>query len=124
MILTPRKGSQPTIQALVEKFKQSAIDYYSACDDEKFAKQKTVVARAKRIVQDLDAIGVEGRLALIPQLDDAHQGIRVLSAAYLLKVIPDQAIAVLKEIRQGRTIFPRLTAGEFLDSYAEGIRGK
>ena len=124
MSLTPKQESKPTIQAIVEEYKQTAIEYYAACDDENFAKQETAVARVKRIVQDLDAIGVEGRLALIPLLDNDHQGIRVFAAADLLKLIPNRAITVLTEIRQGQTIFPRLTAGEFLRSYAKGQWGK
>ena len=111
---------QPKIPDLVEQFKQSAIAYYSACDDEIFKKQEVAGKRVNQIVQDLDSFGVEGRLALIPLLDDADQGIRALAAAFLLKVIPERAIAVLEEIRKGPTLFPKMHAGDFLDSYAKG----
>jgi hypothetical protein len=120
MIHMVEKGYQQTIQDLVENFKQSAIDYYSACDDDNFAKQKTVGNRRSKIVQKLDAFGTQGRLALIPLLDDADQGVRVLAAAFLLKVSPEQAIPVLHEISKGPKFFPRIGAGDFLDSYAKG----
>lgn len=115
-----KKAVHPAIPDLIENFKQSAIAYYSACDDENFRKQKVEVEDGNKIVEALDAFGVEGRLALIPLLDVADQAIRVVAAAFLLKVIPDRATAVLEEIRKGPTYFPRIDAGDFLESYAEG----
>jgi hypothetical protein len=120
LISMAKKGFHPTIPDLVEKFKQSAIAYYSACDDENFRKQKVEVERGNKIVEALDAFGAEGRLALIPLLDDPDQGIRVVAAAFLLKVIPGRATAVLEEIRRGPTYFPRMDAWTFLDSYSAG----
>jgi hypothetical protein len=114
------EDNQQTIQHLIEKFKQSAIDYYSACDDDNFAKQKTVGERRSEIIRKLDAFGTQGRLALMPLLDDTDQGVRVLAAAFLLKVSPERAIPVLREISEGPTFFPRIGAGGFLDSYAKG----
>ncbi len=119
-----KKYAQQTIQDLVERFKQSAIDYYSACDSENFARQKRVIGRTNEIIDSLDSVGSQGRLALIPLLDDSDQGVRVVAAAYLLKVIPDRALAVLKEIQTSLTIFPRIDAGDFLDSYAKGKWGR
>ena len=115
-----RKESQPTIRDLVENFKQSTVAYYSARDDDDFKTQETAGTRVNKIIEALDSFGAEGRLALIPLLDDADQGIRTFAAADLLKVIPERAIAVLKEIARGPTYFPRITAGNFLDSYAKG----
>lgn len=120
MILMTKKGSHPTILDLISQYKQATTTYFEACDNEHFKTQKAEMDRVNRIVDALDSFGAAGRLALIPLLDDADQGIRVLAAAYLLKVIPDRAVAVLKEIQRGQTIFPKLTAGEFLDSYAKG----
>ena len=117
-------GSQHTIQALVKKYKQSTIDYYSACDDDNFTKQKTAGVNLNQIVQDLDAFGAEGRLALTPLLDDPDQGVRTFVAADLLKIDPKRAVPVLEEISKGPTYFPRLDAGSFLESYAKGKWGK
>jgi hypothetical protein len=114
------KGSHQNIQDLIEEIKQSTKAYYSACDDENFRKQKAEVDHANKIIDALDSFGVEGRLALTPLLDDADQGIRVVAAAFLLKVIPDRAIAVLEAIRKGPTYFPRIDAGRFIDSYVAG----
>jgi hypothetical protein len=119
-----KKSLHPTIHDLVEQFKLSTIAYFEACDEEKFKKQKAEVDRTNAIIEALDFFGGDGRLALIPLLDDADQGIRVGAAAYLLKVMPERAIAVLEEIRKGSTIFPRLTAGEVLDSYTTGRWGE
>jgi hypothetical protein len=115
-----KKGHPRTIPDLVEDFKQSAIGYYSACDDDNFAKQKKLVNRRREIIEELDAFGTQGRLALTSLLDDADQGVQVLAAAFLLKVSPEQAIPVLHEISKGPTYFPRIDAGGFLDSYAKG----
>jgi hypothetical protein len=124
MIDMAKKSLQQKFPNLVEKFKQSAMDYYSACDSEAFSKQKIVIGRTNKIVDSLDSVGDEGRLALVPLLDDSDQGIRVLAAAYLLKLIPHQAIAVLKDVEKGLTIFPRIDAGRFLESYARGKWGR
>ncbi len=118
-----KKGPHQKIEDLVEKYKRSTQAYYSACDDDNFAKQKTMGLRVNKIVQELDSIGVDGRLALIPLLDDADQGIRTFAAADLLKIMPERAIPVLEEIRNGLTYFPRYDAGKFLDSYAAGKWG-
>lgn len=119
-----RNESQRTIQGLIEIYKQSTTAYYDACDDDDFARQKTAGRRVNQIARDLDSFGVDGRFALIPLLDDADQGIRTFAAADLLKVIPERASAVLEEIRKGPTYFPRLAAGRFLASYADGKWGR
>jgi hypothetical protein len=115
-----KKSTIPSSNDLVEQLKQSAVAYYSACDNEDFKKQKIEVNRGFAIVEALDRYGIEGRLAMIPLLGDADQGIRVVAAAFLLKVSPDQAIATLKEIRESPTFFERIDAGDFLDLYAAG----
>jgi hypothetical protein len=120
MIEMAKKGEQQALLDLVEKFKQSAIDYYTACNCENFPKQKVVIARTNKIIDSLDSVGDEGRLALAPLLNDADQGTRVLAAAYLLKIIPNQAMAVLNEVEKGLTFFPRIDAGRFLESFAKG----
>jgi hypothetical protein len=120
MINMTQKGPRLTITNLIEAFRQSTIDYYSECENQNFKKQKILISHTNKIIDALDSLGAEGRFALIPLLDDTDQGIRVVAAAYLLKVIPERAIAVLKEIEKGPTIFPRLDAGDFLDSYANG----
>ncbi|WP_296714222.1 hypothetical protein [Rhodoblastus sp.] len=114
------KGSQPAIPDLVEELKQSAMTYYSACDDENFRKQKVEVKHTSKIIEALDCFGAEGRLALVPLLDDPDQGIRVVAAAFLLKPFPERAIAALEEVRTGPTYFPRMDAWNFLESYTKG----
>ena len=115
-----RKEPQPTITELVEKFKQSTRAYYSARDDDDFKEQEIAGTHVNKIIADLDSVGSEGRLALIPLLDATDHGIRTFTAAFLVEVIPERAIAVLTEISKGPTYFPRITAGNFLDSYAKG----
>jgi hypothetical protein len=117
-------GSQRTIPSLIEEYRQSTIAYYSACDDEKFTRQRSSGQKVNQIVQKLDAFGAEGRLALTPLLNDPDQGIRTFAAADLLKVYPERAIPVLEEISKGPTYFPRLTAGSFLESYINGKWGR
>jgi hypothetical protein len=114
------KEPQPAIPELVEKFKQSTRGYDSARDDDDFKKQEIAGTHVNKIIADLDSVGSEGRLALIPLLDDADQGIRTFTAAFLVGIIPERAIAVLTEIAKGPNYFPRITAGNFLDSYAKG----
>jgi disulfide oxidoreductase YuzD len=65
MIDMAKKSLQQKFPNLVEKFKQSAMDYYSACDSEAFSKQKIVIGRTNKIVDSLDSVGDEGRLALV-----------------------------------------------------------
>ena len=119
-----KKNSKHTIQTLVEKYKQSTIDYYLACYDDNFAKQKTAGSHVNQIAKTLDTFGDEGRLALISLLDDPDHGVRTFVAADLLKIDPKRAIPVLEEISKGATYFPRLDAGSFLESYAKGNWGR
>ena len=119
-----KKRFPSTIQGLVAEYKQFTVDYYTACEGENFEKQKKAGSRVNQIVLDLDSFGAEGRLALVPLLDDADQGVRVFAAADLLRVMPERAVAVLEEIRKGPTIFPRLDAISFLKSYTEGRWGR
>lgn len=119
-----KKVYNSEIDNLIEMFRQSAIDYYVACDNEEFKKQKVEVNRGKNIAERLDSFGENGRLALAPLLDDPDQGVRVVAAFFLLKTNPERAIAALEDVRKSPTFFQRIDAGNFLEGYAQGKLGR
>jgi hypothetical protein len=108
----------------VERFRRAAIVTGFGLKDEDKAMQNAGMKAAKRIVEDLDLFGPEGREALIPLLEDSDWDVRTCAAAYLFKVRPQQAVAVLEDIRaHGPTPDIRMDAFLILRSFERGERG-
>jgi hypothetical protein len=108
----------------VERFRRAAIVTHFGQIDEDKAMQNAGMKAAKRIVDDLDVLGPEGREALIPLLDDSDWDVGACAAAYLLKVKPRQAVAALENIRtHGPTPDVRMDAFLILRSFERGEQG-
>ena len=56
------------------------------------------VGQTNAITERLDAIGSGRRLALAPLLKHTDAGLRVSAAAYLIGLIPERALPVLREV--------------------------
>lgn len=110
-----------SIESILERFKEGALlnaegRYY---DDPKLCNDGLRLIRQS--LKELDAIGADSRKALIPLLDDPTPIIRVRTAASLVKIIPERALAVLEEIRDRSLSDANSTASNLLILYEQGL---
>ncbi len=106
------------VRFLIEQFKHAAIVAHFGYEDEDRAMQRAGIGAAKRVVQGLDAF--DARLALAPLLEDPDWGVRVSAAGYLVKALPELALAVLKDSHLHGSTEARLTASAILQKYERG----
>ena len=106
------------VRLLVEQFKRAAIVTHFGYEDEDHAMQLAGIRGAKRAAQGLDAF--DARLALLPLLEDPDWGIRAFAGGYLLRIAPEQALPVLKDISQRGSYRARSTAAHWLEKYESG----
>lgn len=66
------------------------------------------------------ALGPQGRQALIPLLEHSPPCVRAYAAAALVKIIPERALSVLYEIRDRSVSNANMTAARLLIIYEEG----
>jgi hypothetical protein len=111
---------QPQIAALLADFKAGAQLYAEAIEieDNEAADEGKMASRAA--VQALDAQGPHGRDVLIPLLDDPDPAIRVAAAAYLVKIVPQRALAELRNIQDTCRTRTHMTAFHLLWAYEHG----
>lgn len=105
---------------LIAQFKRAAIVTHFGYEDEDDVMQGAGISSAKRAVKALDALEPDGRKALSPLLNDSDPGVRVFAAGYLLRIMPERALSVLKEVYERGPIKVRLTAGRILNKYEDG----
>ncbi|MGA8169687.1 MAG: HEAT repeat domain-containing protein [Methylocystis sp.] len=110
----------PLIAYLMRQFTRAAIVAHYGYEDEDDAMQCAGIDSAKRAIKGLDLLGSKGRLALVPLLDDPDWGIRVFAAGYLVKIMPERALAVLKEIDERCPTRAHMTAFRILWSHEHG----
>jgi hypothetical protein len=110
----------PLTAFLIERFKHAALVAHYGHEDEDDALQIAGINAAERAVQGLDAIGPDGRRALIPLLDDPDWGIRAYTAGYLVRLFPDRALAVLEEISTRAPTAARMTACRMQIAHEQG----
>ena len=115
-------GEAPSLSIafLVGQFKRAAMVTHFGYQDEDEAMQLAGIDGVKRAIQNLDAFGADARSALVPLLDDADQVVRVLAARHLIKVLPERALAILKDIHLRGSTEARLTASAILQKYERG----
>jgi len=106
------------VRFLVEQFKRAAIVTLFGDEDEDRAMQLAGIRSAKRAIRSLDAFGA--REALVPLLEDPDWGIRAFAAGYLLKITPERALPVLKDIYLYGSARVRMRASDWLRSYECG----
>ncbi len=115
-----RKKQTPMLQLLIGRFKRAAIVTHFGYEDEDAAIQRAGIASAKRAIEEIDAFGSGARLALVPLLDDPDPSIRVFAAGHLVKVTPERALAVLKEINERCPTLAQMTASDMLWRHRHG----
>ena len=114
----PDEIAKLTVRFLIGQFKRAAIVTHFGYEDEDHAMQRAGIRSAKRAVQCLDAF--KARLALVPLLEDPDWGVRAFAGGYLLKIAPEQALPVLKDVYQRGSCHARSTAAEWLRTYERG----
>lgn len=110
----------PIITSLVQAFRRAAIVYDYGGEDELRSLQFIGLRQAKATVSLLDDYGPDGRLSLVPLLEDREPGARVLAAGYLIERMPERALAVLREIDQTVDTRAGMTAYWMLQRYERG----
>ena len=60
----------------------------------------TIVTQMNAIVDALDAMAAGGRLVLIPLLDHPNAGVRAAAGAYLITLIPDRVLPILRQVEE------------------------
>jgi len=100
----------PLAAFLIERFKHAALVAHYGHEDEDDPMQIAGIKAAERAAQGLDAMGPDGRRALVPLLDDPDWGIRAYAAGYLVRLFPERALAVLEEISARCPTAARMTA--------------
>jgi voltage-gated potassium channel Kch len=107
-------------QYVVGQFRRAAIVTHYGDEDEDPAMQLAGIRSAKRAVKVFDSFGADGRLALVPLLSDPDQGVRAFAAGYLVKVMPERALAVLKDVQEHGPMRASMTALHLLGRYERG----
>jgi hypothetical protein len=116
----PSFGSLLTF-GFVCQFRAGARVYDGGYELEDINIQRAGLKAMKAVVKELDLLGgAKGRNALIPLLDDPDEGVRVHAAAFLLKRLPERAVAVLTEIDERSLTRTQMTASKMLDSHKRG----
>jgi hypothetical protein len=113
-------GEAPSLSIafVAGQFKRAAMVTHFGYQDE--GMQLAGIDGVKRAIQNLDAFGADARSALVHLLDDADQLVRVLAARHLIKVLPERALAILKDIHLRGSTEARLTASAILQKYERG----
>lgn len=96
----PGIAEDPAARLLVAQFKRAAMATKFGYQDEDKAMQRAGLRALDRAAKGLDLLFKEkGREALVPLLKDADLSVRAFAAGYLLKRMPDRALAVLSDIQ-------------------------
>jgi hypothetical protein len=95
---------------LVKIFENSAKEFYRGLDLLNNKIQRKAVANFFDAAKELDTIGSGRRNALENLLDNDHSGVRVTAAFYLINLMPEKALAVLREIHAMRIGEPSIRA--------------
>jgi hypothetical protein len=114
------KQQDPLIPFILEQFKRAAIVCDYGYEDEDNEMQIAGLKSARRAVQTLEALDADGRQFLAPLLDDPNPAVQVLAAAYLVKIMPERALAVLRHLRDYCLDQPRMTAARMLRNHDRG----
>ncbi len=108
------------INRMVRQFRRASLVYEwgQAQEDDNME-----IAGAKSLDQAidiLDSCGPEGRMGLVPLLEDPEAYVRSMAAGYLLKVAPEVALPALKKMYLSLEPRARMLAVIFLRSHENG----
>ena len=114
------KDDEASIVQLIEQFTAGAVLYHQGLEDEALRVQRKGQQAVLGAIKALDALGPHGRKSLFPLLDHPDPGVRVYAAGTLVKIIPEQALTVLQEIKNFGITRAHMTAFHMLQSIQDG----
>jgi hypothetical protein len=114
------KADDLIIQTMTAQFKRAAIVYHWGYEDDDDDMRAAGKKSAEQAVAALDTCGTRGRMALVPLLDDPDPSVRVFAAGFLVKVMPERALAALKEVQDRCLTRAHMTAFHFLERHENG----
>lgn len=107
------------IATCTAQFKRAAIVYHWGYEDDDRDMQYAGRRSMEEAITALDTCK-DGRVALVPFLDDPDPSVRVFAAGYLVKIMPERALAVLKELDERCLTRAHMTAFWFLQRHENG----
>jgi hypothetical protein len=107
------------IPMMAAQFKRAAIVYHWGYEDDDHAMQGAGKRSAEEAITVLDS-SKDGRMALVSFLDDPDPSVRVFAAGYLVKLMPERALAVLKDLDERCVTRAHMTAFWFLQRHENG----
>lgn len=113
------KADEVIIPMMVAQLKRAAIVYHWGYEYDDRRMQGAGKRSALEAIQALDTCK-DGRMALAPLLDDPDPSVRVFAAGFLVKVMPERALAVLKELDERCLTRAHMTAFWFLKRHEYG----
>lgn len=114
------RGRKLAFRLLAERFKRSAMATNFGYIDKDKALQLAGLRALGRTVRDIDLFGPDARRALVPLLEDEDFSTRAFAAGYLIKMLPDRALAVLQAVEASGPSEVRITAGSILRDHRLG----
>lgn len=115
-----KKTPRLLMRSLIGKFRRAAIVYHYGAYDEDHAITRAGGRAVHRAVKAIEVCAYEGRLALLPLLDDPDPCVRVFAAGFLVKITPERALPVLQDIKESWEVMQCRTASEMLFKYGKG----
>lgn len=114
------RGSTVRIEKLVATFAQNVIKQNSCIKEGNPFEGNRAAKKYIKAFKDLtDQYGDEGREALAGLLRDSDEGVKAMTAAFLLRYKPEEAKTVLSDVAAGKG-FIAFGAGESLKRWEEG----
>jgi len=105
---------------LLRRFENGAMAVHFGVLDDDAAMRRAGMGAVHMAVRFIDAHGPDTRLILEPLLDDPDPGVRAYAAGYLMKHMPDRALAALERLNEQRTGPGKRLAARFLRRYKTG----
>ncbi|MDE1149426.1 MAG: hypothetical protein PW843_22965 [Azospirillaceae bacterium] len=95
--MTPQEH-QARVATLIGDFRAATTQYFQAAFLDHHRTMKKYLKAMGVAVRTLDTVPPDGRMEMLPLLDDPDDGIRSYAAAYLFSQMPDRAKAIWDDI--------------------------
>lgn len=107
------KADEVIVPMMLTQFRRAATVYHWGREQEDADMESVGIKSAQEAAEALEACK-DGRLTLVPFLDDTDPSVRVFAAGFLVKVLPERALAVLNEMDERCPTDAHMTAFWFL----------
>jgi hypothetical protein len=118
--MSDKKTPKLLMESLIGTFRRAAIVYHYGALDEDNAIARAGGRAVHRAVKTIEECAYEGRLALVPLLEDPDPCVRVFAAGFLTRVMPERTVPILREIKDSWEIMQCRTASDILWKHEKG----